>query len=390
MSEATIEDAMTQQLSPELEAELSVPRVMGAEHIVAVTGGGYWPTLMTLPGGALAAVVRGGAAHVGLHSRLDLARSADGGRTWTVSNIIPACDRCDNRGSAAGAMSDGSIVVGYWECTNYRGEKFDTTAGGLSPFFVRSADGGQTWSPPACLVVAPLAWAVFYGRIVTMSDGSALMPIYGAMPKEEVCWSAFLRSRDGGRSWGEVSLIARGFNETSLLAMPDGRVLAFMRCDTGRAVGTWQSESANGGRTWSAPRELTGPHQHPADACLLAGGDVLLTYGNRIGELAVGAMLSRDGGRSWDRPGRVVLADGAMTLRGKTWGDVGYPSTVQLDDGTIVTMYYRLGSKGLSPREQEICRQYERDTFERPPASQDMRRFEQAVVVRYREKQLTG
>jgi hypothetical protein len=377
-------------LPPELLPELSVPRVQGAEHIVAVTGGGYWPTLMKLPGGVLAAVVRGGSPHVGLHSRLDLARSADGGRTWTVSNIIPPCDRCDNRGSSAGPMADGSIVVGYWECTQYRGEKFDTTVGGLAPFFVRSEDGGRTWTPPARLDVDPFAWAAFYGRIVTLADGTALMPIYGAMPKEEVCWSAFLRSRDSGRTWGELTLVAHGFNETALLELPDGRVLAFMRNDVGRGVGTWQCESTDGGAKWSAPRELTRPHQHPADACLLASGKLLLTYGNRVGELAVGAMLSHDGGRSWDWDRRVVLAAGTMTLRGKSWGDVGYPSTVQLGDGTIVTMYYRLGSTALTPQEQELCRQYERDTFERAPASQDMRRFEEAVVVRYREEQMTG
>ena len=43
-------------------------------------------------------------------------------------------------------------------------------------------------------------------------------------------------------------------------------------------------------------------------------------------------------------------------------GDTGYPSTVQLDDGTIVTMYYAVGT-ATSP-----------DT--------------QAIVVRYTEKQL--
>jgi hypothetical protein len=42
--------------------------------------------------------------------------------------------------------------------------------------------------------------------------------------------------------------------------------------------------------------------------------------------------------------------------------DTGYPSTVQLDDGTIVTMYYAVGTAAL------------------PGA--------QAIVVRYTEQQL--
>jgi hypothetical protein len=172
--------------------------------------------------------------------------------------------------------------------------------------------------------------------------------------------------------------------------MPDGRLLAFMRDDSGNYGNVWQCESADGGRTWDAPRAITAKHQHPADACLLASGHVLLTYGNRIGELAVGAVLSRDGGRTWDWDRRVALARETMALRGKHWGDCGYPSTVQLADGAIVTMYYRLGSAAISLDEQELCRQYERDEFERPSACEDMRRFEEAVCVRCREEDLVS
>jgi hypothetical protein len=381
---------VTVPVPAELQPELAVPCVEGAERIVAVRGGGYWPTMFRLADGNLAAVVRGGSPHVGLNSRLDLLRSADGGRTWSVSNIVPASPQWDNRGSAAGVMPDGSLVVAYWESTRFRGAKFDPSVGACLPFFVRSDRGGRTWSPKTPLGAEPLTtWAALYGRIVALPDGTALMPLYGAMPGETTSWSALLRSRDNGRTWDRLSLIARDVNEVSLLPMPDGRLLAFMRYDVGRGVGVWQCESADGGRKWSAPREITRPHQHPADACLLASGHVLLTYGNRIGELAVGAVLSRDGGRTWDWDRRVVLARDTMTLRGKHWGDCGYPSTVQLEDGTIVTMYYRLGSAALSPGQQELCRQYERDEFERPPASEDMRRFEEAVCVRYREEDLS-
>lgn len=366
-----------------------MPYVAGAERIVAVTGGGYWPTLFRMTDGSLAAIVRGGSPHVGLNSRLDLIRSSDGGRTWSKSNVVPGSDKLDNRGSAAGQMPDGTIVVGYWESTEYRGAMFDTTVGGTAPFYVFSTDGGRTWSPKRPLPVAPLATGILFGRIVTLSDGTALMPLYAPMPKEETCWSALLRSRDNGRTWGDLTLIAREFNETSLLPLPDGRLLAFMRDDRSGYGSTWQSESTDLGRTWGKPRELTRSHQHPADACLLQSGRILLTYGNRVGSLAVGAMLSADGGRTWDWDRRVVLARHTLMLRGKTWGDCGYPSTVQLDDGTIVTIYYRLGHDQLPPDQQEKCLQYERDEFQNPPASEDMRRFEEAVCVRYTEADLS-
>jgi hypothetical protein len=60
---------------------------------------------------------------------------------------------------------------------------------------------------------------------------------------------------------------------------------------------------------------------------------VLLVYGLRNrGLRGVGARWSRDEGQTWEPP--VVLVD----LEDAT--DVGYPSSVQVADGTIVTAYY--------------------------------------------------
>ncbi len=374
--------------------EQSVPFVTGAERNVAVTGGGYWPTLLKMPDGELAAVLRGGSPHVGLNSRLDLIRSADSGRTWSPpETIVPQTSGIDIRGAAAGVMADGSMVVSYWECTCYREAKYDPSVGTNLPHYIISADNGRTWSAKRALQCDMFPkYFVPYGRICVLPEGTALMPVYGPATADNAAdSSAVLRSDDNGQSWGNATLIAANTNETSVIHMPDNRLLAFLRtenADFSRDGTVVLSQSHGLGRTWSEPIQLTRPHQHPADACLLASGNLLMTYGNRLGELAVGAMISRDGGRTWDREGRVVLAAETMTLRGKQFGDCGYPSTVQLDDGTIVTLYYRLGHAGLPPEEIERCRQYERDVFMNPPASEDMRRFEEAVCIRYTEDQL--
>jgi hypothetical protein len=201
--------------------------------------------------------------------------------------------------------------------------------------------------------------------------------------------AGLVRSYDHGRTWRDPSIISAGFNETTLIDLPDGRLLAFMR-QAGRAVGVWQTESTDGGFTWSQPRQLTKPHQHPADVTLLQSGDLLLTYGNRINGLAVGAMLSSDLGRTWGWEERVVLAKNTLVLKDKTWGDCGYPTTVQMDDGTINTLYYRLGHDQLPVDQQALCLGYEQEAFRNPPAPADMRRFEEGICVRYTESQLKG
>jgi len=382
----------TPELPPELAAELSVREIAGAEYVTALSGGGYFPTMLKLLDGSLGAVVRGGAPHVGLLSRLDWIRSWDGGRSWNFeSTIVPATLQWDNRGSSAGQMPDGTLVVGYWENFNYHGYRFDYWANDpTKAYYIYSVDGGLTWSRKQRLDARPACTgAVLFGRIITLSDGVSLMPAYGGAKGLKGCRSILLRSRNRGRNWGEPSVIADGYNEVSLCLLKDGTLLAAMRDDASSHGATWVARSADAGQTWSAPVQVTKLRQHPADILQLASGNVLLTYGNRIGDLAVGAVLSRDGGATWDIDRRVILARGSMTLRGKNGCDTGYPSTVQLDDGAIVTLYDRLGHTGLAPEELERCRQYERDTFgPNPPASPEMRRFEQAVAVRYREEQL--
>jgi photosystem II stability/assembly factor-like uncharacterized protein len=376
-------------LPADLLAELSVRDIPGAERVVALAGGGYFPTLLKLKDGSLGAVVRGGAPHVGVLSRLDWIRSWDGGRTWNFeSTIVPATTEWDNRGSTAGQMADGTLVVGYWENTQYTGYVFDPDrpGGAIRAYYVYSTDGGLTWSKKRPLDARPQCTGVnLYGRIITLPDGTALMPAYGSNPTSKE-HSVILRSRDHGRTWGDCSVIAEGFTEVSLARLPDGTLLAVMR---GRQQSVWQTSSTDQGRTWSDPVHLTKSRQMPADICVLRSGHLLLTYGNRIGGLAVGAMLSRDGGKTWDKDRRVVLARGALVIPKNQGSDTGYPSTVQLDDGTIVTLYYRLGNSSLSPAQQERCLQYERQTFSpQAPASSEIRAFEQAIAIRYQEEQL--
>ncbi len=103
--------------------------------------------------------------------------------------------------------------------------------------------------------------------------------------------------------------------------------------------------SDDGGTTWSVPVAATRPDEHPADLCVLAGsGRLLLTFSRRGRPLGCGAVVNSDGGATWDRGREILLAGDGIG------NDVGYPSTVQLDDGTLVTVaYFARGSAGSEP-----------------------------------------
>ena len=83
---------------------------------------------------------------------------------------------------------------------------------------------------------------------------------------------------------------------------------------------------------------------YPADLRLLRNGNLLCTYGYRRKPYGIRACFSRDGGETWDTEHEVVLRDDALsggTGHGKGYpGDLGYPRTVELDDGSFLTAYY--------------------------------------------------
>lgn len=94
---------------------------------------------------------------------------------------------------------------------------------------------------------------------------------------------------------------------------------------------TLQSESGDGGRTWSVPRAI-GVWGLPSHLLRLRDGRLLMTYGYRRAPMGNQARLSLDEGRTWSEP-MVISADAASV-------DVGYPSTVELADGTLLTVWY--------------------------------------------------
>ncbi len=136
------------------------------------------------------------------------------------------------------------------------------------------------------------------------------------------------RSRDDGKSWGEpVAMDKRVYrNETALLHMGGGRWLAAIRED-----GLHLHSSADDGQTWHDRMRLTGPAQHPGHLLRLRSGRILLSHGNRTPNArGVDVRWSDDEGKTWSSPIRVVDFE----------GDGGYPSSVQLPNGEVVTAYY--------------------------------------------------
>jgi hypothetical protein len=123
------------------------------------------------------------------------------------------------------------------------------------------------------------------------------------------------------------------FHETRLVMCHSGRIVGMHRTPEGNY---WQNVSTDGGRTWSNTEETSiwCGGSSPPDLRRLQDGRLLMTRGYRREPFGVRAYLSEDEGESWNVETPFILRDDGPDR------DVGYPSTVELDDGRLLTVYY--------------------------------------------------
>ena len=313
-----------------------------------------FPHALRLQDGRIAVVLRSPANHLGLDGRLDMVFSADEGETWSKPSLVVDTP-LDDRDPAIGQASDGTLIIGYYREANYNAQgKYDPALDKPRDTWVtRSSDGGKTWQEPLQIDVSDIGWGSPYGRILNLPDGSMLMPIYGlevrpagqkSPPRADGKpgdrnHSYVYRSADHGKTWKRWSEIGDGkiqLNETALLRMPDGKIIAAARS---RGTDMLRAESTDDGRTWSKLRPLTPLNVHPADLLLLPDGRVLLTAGQRNKPFGVVGMVS-------DAKGEFKWEDHFVLMNDAYSGDCGYPSNVLLKDGQVLTLYYATLTKG--------------------------------------------
>jgi hypothetical protein len=238
----------------------------------------------------------------------------------------------------------------------------------------KSADGGVNWMRQA--VSAPADMVDLHAfRGLRLKDGTLLFPVGGKVdnptmdvpPTEGAMWRQYVvRSTDNGQTWDWVPMVEDPFGvfteEVSLVELGGGRILAMTRVHRPGPTGyLWQQWSDDGGQQWSEPVE-TPVWGYPAHLLLLGDGRILCTYGYRFKPAGIRAVVSAYGGRAWDVANERILRDDGGTpaqgwgpeqlekfkVRGVAGADLGYPFSVELTDGVILTVYYFTGSDGIT------------------------------------------
>lgn len=317
-----------------------------------------WPTVAQTRDGELIVAFSGDRdAHVCPWGKTQLIRSRDLGQTWSKPETITSTP-LDDRDAGIIQTSKGTLLVSWFTSLAFTAPSFGAAAGRyarhaekltpdlreqwLGNWVRRSEDAGKTWGAPIRVVgTAP------HGPI-QLRDGRLMF--VGTGPTTDHPTLNAEVSSDDGRSWSVLAKISDSYPkkngnlcEPHVVELKDGKLLAMFRNEPkgGQSI-MMQSESADGGKSWS-PLHSTGIWGYPPHLTQLRNGWVLVVYGYRRAPFGERACLSRDGGKTWD-------VEHPIELCPATCSDLGYPSSVQLADGSILTVYYQAEKAGVPTR----------------------------------------
>ncbi len=245
-------------------------------------------------------------------------------------------------------------------------------------FIKVSEDYGLTWSEPVRLPVNNVlgatrckdGTALFFGKGFFESPQKTFERFASGVPENRIMankwddWAAQLdqsrwgqeansrpiyayASTDGGYTWekrGECpkpeGLTWYSMLEPYAVELPDGTLLGVSRVENqvgyGNDFTVYTTRSADGGYTWS-PWECSHLTGGPPHLMMHSSGKLILSVSRRVGRignpLGQFAIISEDNGRTWSR-------EYAINPHGVNW-DLGQPSTVELPDGSLATIYYQ-------------------------------------------------
>lgn len=330
-----------------------------AEHIVIHRQAEVYsafPRLLHLPDGRLYVHFGAGVTSSHLEPRREPKRfvSSDGGRSWQ-----PTTKEEPNPAWTTGPSRPGRLVDPNAHAWRYveaarraefesQGIEVRNSPDGRVTYaygcYVRiSEDGGASWReteipvPRQGLIMGFLDPATD----LRLDARTLLCAVYGRPTANLRFYESWLlRSEDDGATWDFLTLAAdpekkRSFGETAIARAANGDIVAMMRTEPALGTKMWTARSTDRGRTWSRPVESP-LHGHPPHLLTLRDGTLLCTYGFRDDPIGIRAALSRDHGRTWREEDIVALrADGS----GRP-GDNGYPLSVELPDGSLVSVYY--------------------------------------------------
>ena len=339
-----------------------------------------WPSICQDENGVLYAAWSGlRSSHVCPFGKDLMSISRDGGETWSCPIVIND-SWLDDRDAGLTYLGDGKMALTYF-ChpaeiyrTTWRNWILDDTdpqfrsmaEGFLKAYehytpemnrsgsFIRlSGDYGKSWGAPIKSVVTAPHGVVktISGRLLYLGNEFPGLPhrydpslpaTEDTVPLEDRGRLFLYESFDEGNTWEKVSKLDLDYLteephmlcEPHIVELPSGELIAAIRAENKEALERFSlyfASSKDGGKTWSKAWEF-GRIGSPPHLLLRKDGSVVVTYGRRRAPFGNRASISYDGCRTFGE--EYILSETHC-------GDLGYPATTELADGSLVTVYYQ-------------------------------------------------
>ncbi len=343
-----------------------------SESIFSFNG---WPSVTKDENGVLYAVCSGfRVAHICPFGKTVMYVSHNEGKTWS-SPIVIGDTLLDDRDAGILYLGNGRLLV-TWFCHSaeaYVGMWRDSILNRPTPMeraavegmlngyealseeaarggsYVRISENyGMTWSEPIGVPVsAPHGPALCSDGTLLYLGKEMYHPTQEIQAKGKIC---AYRSADGGYTWQHLSELAipegmtnSNFHEPYAIELPNGTLLGAIRVQ-GENVKLKQTiyttTSLDGGKTWS-PMQETGLVGLPPHFMIHSSGALICSFSRRIAPYSQRAAISYDMGKTWQD--EYILDDRQQHH------DFGYPTSVELSDGSILTVYYQRAEGDRKP-----------------------------------------
>lgn len=271
-----------------------------------------------------------------------LARSTDGGETWTLED-------------PEGYVGDGEKPVPSPGGIRFGHPDFAMRVGNHTLIQLRDKEGqffvsytrGKSWEGP---YLFPSFGFELTSRTDYLVTGEQECLVFLSANQPQVQGGNYkdrafaARTTDGGKTFQFLGWMAGGSVDArsvmpSTVRLADNSLVTAVRRKSG-TEGNYRNwieifASADNGVKWTSLGEAADTKEdngNPPSLAKLKDGRLVLTYGYRAKPYGIRAKISEDHGKSWSR--EIVLRDDA-----RTW-DLGYTRTLVRPDGKIVTIYY--------------------------------------------------